>query len=218
MVTVALAIGIAGASAVVARGSGAGLSISASNPALDNVVGSFAALSTTRSAVDQLPTSLASGVAAANAAVPTGITDDMYEGIELTDQSRELLSHQGTRNLDVYAYPTSKGRVCFTTSGGGGGCVTGKDPLGVLESVPPVVSAGTPITVAGIIPDNVKSVLVDVGSGTESAVVENNAYFYEDDYAGDLPSSLTFTFANSRTQTIDLPTADQLRKANISGL
>lgn len=217
LVLVAAAIGVLSAGFVSGHTAGAAASPGAESPALDHAVGQFGAFSDPRRSSDAVPARIANGVASMNAS-QAAVSNDLYEGMENVDQSRLLLSHLGTMDISIFAYPTSKGRVCFTTSIGGGGCITRSEPNGWTEIVPPLVKSGSPIILAGIVPSNVTAVTVTIGSRTEAAQLGRNGFFYEHSYDSSLPSAVNFRTANGTQTTQALPTRDQLSTSGIQGL
>lgn len=165
---------------------------------------SYAGLVTPRGAGDVLPARLTRGIDAMNAAVPN-VRDAMYEGRQLGDQSRVLARGLGATGLDIYAYPTSKGRVCFTTSRGGGGCVDQAHPFAWGAFVP---SAGDPaqlLQVIGLVPNNVKSVSVVTGGASTLATLRRNAFFYESAYGGRTPDALVLAYRDGHTEDVAIP-------------
>lgn len=217
LVVVAAAIGVLSAGLVSSHTTGAAASSGVENPALDNAVGQFGAFSDPRRPSDAVPARIANGVASINAS-QAAVSNDLYEGVENVERSRLLLSHLGTMGLSIFAYPTSKGRVCFTTSIGGGGCITRSEPNGWTEIVPPRVSSGSPIIVAGIVPSSVTAVTVTIGGRGEAAQLGRNGFFYEHPYDSSLPAAVSFTTANGALTTDALPTRDQLTTSGIQGL
>lgn len=172
----------------------------------DGVVDQFAALSGARGQTDVLPARIQRGVDAMNA-TRAPVAETLYEGQHLKAQSRLLLGGVGSGSLDVYAYPTSKGRVCFTTSRGGGGCVTRSDPIAWGAFVPSQVAEGATIQYVGIVPNNVRMVRIFDGQARPT-VFGNNAFFYELRFDGSWPTALEIEYRSGRVEVVNLPKLD----------
>lgn len=172
----------------------------------DAVVGEFGALTRPRAQGDELPARIQRGVDAMNA-TRAPVAETLYEGQHLTAQSRLLLAGVGSNDLNVYAYPTTKGRVCFTTSRGGGGCVTRSDPIAWGAFVPAQLGQGTKIQYVGVVPNDVRAVRIVEGT-TRPTVFANNAFFYELEFRGSWPTALEIEHRSGRVEVIDLPALD----------
>ncbi len=161
----------------------------------------FAALARARSTSDVLPAQISSSIAAMNASNP-GVTDSLYEGQELANRSRLLISNVGTSGATIYAYPTSKGRVCFINTIAGGGCVTHTDPFAWGETP---TDDGKTVMVYGIAPNSVRSVSVIAGGMSVAATLQRNAFYFEQSVSRPAPSAIIATFENGSTQRFGLP-------------
>lgn len=115
-----------------------------------------------------------------------------------------MLADAGDTGLDIYAYPTSKGRVCFTTSRGGGGCVSRSDPFAWGAFVPSRLEPGVTVQYLGVVPNAVRAVTV-IDDGEKPALMGENAFFYELAYDGTLPTALILEYRNGKTETVSLP-------------
>lgn len=122
-----------------------------------------------------------------------GCDEDMIEawggclGSPLGDDSRLLLAAPGSTNINLYAWPTENGGVCFAWSGGAGGCVVdfqyyarayGRSPT-FMGIDPDREGVGVPGALVGVVPDNVASAEVVVQGQRRPAIVESNGLFYE---------------------------------------
>jgi hypothetical protein len=165
-----------------------------------SAVPAFAALARAQQAGDRLPAQLQQVVVAMNAN-PAPVSADLYEGQQLPAQSRLLLGNPGGSNAGIYAYPTTKGRVCFLITIGGGGCVTAADPSAWGIALNP----GGSLAVYGLVPNTVRSVDVVVGGTSVPARIGQNAFFYEQQTLTDTPTALVATFANGTQKQFTLP-------------
>jgi hypothetical protein len=170
---------------------------SATTPGGPSAIPAFAAFARAQQPGDRLPAQLQQAVVAMNAN-PAPVSADLYEGQQLPAQSRLLLGNLGGSNAGIWAYPTTKGRVCFLTTIGGGGCVTAADPSAWAIAVNP---AGR-LAVYGLIPNAVRSVEVVVDGTSVPATIGQNAFFYEQQTLTDTP---TATFANGTQLQFTLP-------------
>lgn len=169
--------------------------------------GLFAALSHAPTAADSLPPGIRKGVDAMNAQVPA-VSSDLYEGQQLPAQSRLLLSNLGAKGLSIFSYATSKGRVCFVSTAGGGGCVTAADPVGWMELLRPQLT-GANVAVLGIVPNKAVSVKVIVAGSARPALLGNNAFFYSV-AQGETPEQLVIGFRDGSSQRIALPDVSKI--------
>lgn len=159
-----LGVGLAAAAATFAG---------ASSRPPEDITASYAALARPATAADQLPARIVRGIGAMNAA-PVAVAAGQYEGQHLPDRARALLERVGAEGLSVYAYPTSKGRVCFTTSRGGGGCVERRQPFAWGAFLPAAGQSGM-FQLFGLAPNGVTSVTV-VSGVRESAALLDKAH------------------------------------------
>lgn len=198
LLLVSLCVGALLAASVSLAGHGGG-------PA-DDVVDQFASLKRPRTQADDLPARIQRGLDAMNA-TRAPVTETLYEGQHLKAQSRLLLADVGSNALDIYAYPTSKGRVCFTTSRGGGGCVTRSAPLAWGAFVPGQLGQEAKVQYVGIVPNDVRAVRI-VDGEARPTVFANNAFFYELEFRGSWPTALEIEHSSGRLEVLDLPALD----------
>lgn len=141
-----------------------------------------------------------------------GVPSSWLPGDVDVAQGRLLLTGLGPSSRAIYAYPTAKGRLCAGLGGFSGGCLQGffKDaPADWTVGDPDGRPGGEPVLVWGIIPDSVKDVRVVVNGHEQSAVVANNAYFFQAADNSLSPSAieaLTLVFVDGATQEITLET------------
>ena len=171
----------------------------------NDIVSSYGALARGRTSNDALPAAISRGIAAMNAQ-PPAVDDSLYEGRELGAESRLLLRGVGHNRLDIYAYPTSKGRVCFTTSRGGGGCVDREHQFTWGAFVPGASSPDQTLQLIGLVPNDVTSVTVVRDGKAAAATVANNAFFWESPYLGTTPDKLIVGHRDGRADTVAIPT------------
>jgi hypothetical protein len=104
-------------------------------------------------------------------------------GDPLPEESRLLLSGLGVRSMSLYAWPTTKGWVCWAWAEGAGGCLRdfadGKTRVAFMGIDPDDGGIGYPGTLVGVVPDDVKAAQVQVDGVTQAAIVEGNGVFYE---------------------------------------
>lgn len=170
--------------------------------------------SSPRSASDALPPE---AQALAISERPAGVSDELFEGAWLTNQSRRLLSGRGGWNASLYVVPTSKGWLCqvlvvttaeIASSRAAGGCVTyfsDPTPVGLIVFDPDAVEDGGPDVVAGTVPDRVSSIDVVINDQAHRAPIENNAYLYELADNAAYPQSVVATYRDGRQQRLLLP-------------
>jgi len=109
---------------------------------------------------------------------PPGVT--YRGGAALTGEARDLLSGLGTADDTISAYPTSSGAVCYMIKGAGS-CANLEtwpwNTVGFTYSVFSTRADG--VRVFGIASDNVASISVVVGGVSNSAILHNNAFYYQ---------------------------------------
>lgn len=210
MLVASLTLGLSLATAVLAAGQSASV-LPAQEVGGGRVLEQFGVLQRPRNAMDAMPARLQTAVVAMNAQ-PAGVDPALFEGLQLPAQSRLLLADAGSLGIDIYGYPTSKGRVCFLMSSGAGGCVSRDHPVGWIETAPGAseLREGVLIRIAGIVPNNVRSVYVSLAGALEAARHDNNAFYWETRWSGTAPAELVLTYTNGAKASIDLPTIDQL--------
>jgi hypothetical protein len=108
---------------------------------------------------------------------------EAFEGEQLLERSRLALSNAGSRNLDIYLVPTTKGFVCTYVvepkdefAGGHGGCTHVLAPEGYT-----VQMSGTDdrVEVEGLVDDSIRRVQVEVWGRPIEAEVDGNAYYVD---------------------------------------
>lgn len=112
----------------------------------------------------------------------TGVPSEWLPGDARLERGRLLLSNVGTTGRDVYAFPTTRGRVCVVVSAFSAGCVhafTREHPVDVSVGDPDQAGIGESVIVAGIAPNEVVKVVVLADDGAHRAQVRNNAFFYQ---------------------------------------
>jgi hypothetical protein len=109
-----------------------------------------------------------------------GLDREAFEGRALIDQSRLAIANAGSRNVDIYLVPTTKGFVCSYVvdptdefAGGLGGCDHALAPEGYTVGM-----SGTEdrLEVEGLVDDSVQRVDVEVWGRLIDAEVAGNAY------------------------------------------
>ena len=150
---------------------------------------------------DALPPRLRAMAATLN---PSSVTDRLLPGAPAVDASRLLYGTPGDHG--VYAFPTSKGKVCVLGGQFGGGCVGGFD----LGRTPVAPTWGGSTTAgwfaAGPAPDEVTSVEAVRPDGTRPAVIGRNFFVYTQPPGEPLPTSLLVRLADGRAVTMPTPT------------
>jgi hypothetical protein len=133
-------------------------------------------------------------------------------GEPLPDESRLLLSGLGVRSTSLYAWPTTKGWVCWARAEGGGGCVRDfadakATRVAFMGIDPDNEGVGYPGTLVGVVPDDVAAAEVQVRGVRHAAIVDANGIFYE------LPDgsctnwafeSLTATYRDGSSDTVPI--------------
>lgn len=130
-------------------------------------------------------------------------------GSLLLSESRLLLSDLGTRSGKFYVVPTSKGQLCYIITGYlDAGCLS-PGPLTVRGidwglSDNDVLGAGEPLTVHGLVANNVGAVDVVVAGEAYRAVLAKNAFYREVDGSA-FPSAIVVTFTDGHQARITIP-------------
>lgn len=123
-------------------------------PALDNI----AALSRPQTPRDEAIAHRVAGDIARLTASAEGLPASMLPGRAQLDRVRVLLDDVGSRPYTIYAYTTTKNRVCSGLTNGPSGCLTGFAPAGPVDySVgdPDWVGSGAPALVWRLSPNDV---------------------------------------------------------------
>jgi len=167
--------------------------------------GPLAVFSKKRGPADVLPARLAAslGDLAGDASVPAALRN----GTPQLEKSRLLLSNVGSTHADLYAFPTSKGYVCQAFDAGPRGCsrsFTRELPVGLTRFDVDGLGTGTPMAIAGLVPNNITRVDVVVEGTAHAALLRNNAYFFEAPNAAAQPEAVRVHFASGNTTTIPL--------------
>jgi hypothetical protein len=130
---------------------------------------------------------------------PASQPPDWTPGQALMRQARVLMTDAGTARRTIYAYPTSRGRVCAVLTGYSSGCLDGfRDRFADVD-----YTFGRGI-VWGLAPNSVIAVDVYVAGGSRAARLENNVYFFE----GGAPQRLVVHFRDGSTKSVAIPTVE----------
>jgi hypothetical protein len=128
---------------------------------------------------------------------PASQPPEWTPGQALMHQARVLMTDAGTAKRTIYAYPTSRGRVCTVLTDYSSGCLDGfRDRFADVD-----FTYGRGI-VWGLVPNSVRAVDVYVGGVRRPARLENNVYFFE----GDTPQQLVVHFRDGSTKSVVIPT------------
>jgi hypothetical protein len=128
---------------------------------------------------------------------PASQPPEWTPGQALMHQARVLMTNAGTAKRTIYAYPTSRGRVCAVLTGYSSGCLDGfRDRFADID-----FTFGRGI-VWGLAPNSVIGVDVYVGGAKQPARLENNVYFFE----GGTPQQLVVHFRDGSTKSVAIPT------------
>jgi hypothetical protein len=104
-------------------------------------------------------------------------------GDAIPDESRLLLSDLGVKKSSLYAWPTTKGWVCWAWDEGAGGCLPdfahGETRVAFSGIDPDDEGLGYPGTLVGVVPDDVAAAEVQVRGVGDTALVQSNGIFYE---------------------------------------
>ena len=165
----------------------------------------LAVFSKPHSARDALPAELVER--AASLAGGSELPDAVRNGTLDLANAKLLLADVGSTHSNLYAFPTSKERVCYVLTAGPEGCLvfTREIPVGISMFDADGFDAGTPTTILGLVPNNVVDVEVRIGGQTYGATFGNNAYFFEPPSTTLEPEGLRVTFRSGRVTTITLP-------------
>jgi hypothetical protein len=171
--------------------------------------GPLAVFAKPRAASDAIPAELewqASDLSGQSAAIP----DQLRNGRIEVEKSRLLLSNLGSTHVDLYAIPSAKGLTCSfwvrkDSTAGGCGSFTPALPVGTTRFDPDGLGEGVPVSVGGLVPNNVTQVDVIVGGESYAATLTNNAYFFEAPNSNAQPEAVRVTFDSGSTTTISLP-------------
>lgn len=201
---VSLAVGLVAAGSILASGAIGGHAVTPEKeiavPALQNMAVFARAYATRDDAIASNIQEVAPLLEQGGPNVPS----DWLPGAAQGNRARALLN---TRGRVVFAFPTSKGRVCSGLSGFGAGCLAGftaDHPVSLTYGDP---AAGEPGIIWGMAPDSVKRVQVIVGGVPEDATMGENAYFYQGTASSREFAGLVVTFKDGSSQTISLPAA-----------
>lgn len=180
-----------------------GVAASSSSPAAQDL----AALQVPRRSSDSLGETEAR-VASSLLDGQTAVTESARPGALVTGDSRLLLSGLGAQRARFYAFPTSKGGVCYVITAGPASCareVSRSSPV-VGQYDPDRVGAGTPMALYGLLPNEAVGVDIVVAGEARRAVVGRNAFFYQlspSDPAG--ASAIVIKFRDGTSDALDLP-------------
>lgn len=177
----AAALGLLAALAVVAAGGDA--TASQDDGLASTAVPSrepLAVFDRARAARDSLPPSLVDE--ARELEGDASLPEEVQNGSMVVTQSRLLLDGVGSFGIDVYVFPSTKGRTCYLMTKFGGGCTapfTVDQPVNMSIFDPDGLGNGVPVTIMGLVPNNVESVDVHTAGIEHRALVTNNAYFFQ---------------------------------------
>jgi hypothetical protein len=130
-------------------------------------------------------------------APPASQPPEWTPGQALMHQARVLMTDAGTAKRTIYAYPTSRGRVCAVLTDYSSGCLDGfRDRFGDVD-----FTFGSGI-VWGLAPNSVTAVDIYTGGVRHQARLENNVYFFE----GGTPQQLLVHFRDGSTKSVAIPT------------
>jgi hypothetical protein len=114
---------------------------------------------------------------------PQEIAPARCPGDAIPDDSRLLLSGLGVRKTSLYAWPTTKGWVCWAWDEGAGGCIRdfaqAEIRVAFMGIDPDDEGTGDPGTLVGVVPDDVAATQVQVRGIAHAAIMESNGIFYE---------------------------------------
>lgn len=111
------------------------------------------------------------------------ISENAGIGNVLLTQTHRLAGPLGAGRSGLYAFPTTKGAVCFvvTEAVSSSSCVSHFDrstvSVGALAYVGP--EAGVPLSVVGLAPNSVHSIAVIVNGVPHAVAISRNAFFYQ---------------------------------------
>lgn len=108
-----------------------------------------------------------------------GVPAAFVPGAARPETGRLLLSELGTAQRKIWAVGTTKGRVCAGLTAFSAGCIAefAQDrPITVTVGKP---SPQEPLTVWGLIPDEVGRIQVVVNGTPQEAITGSNAFFYQ---------------------------------------
>jgi hypothetical protein len=135
-----------------------------------------------RTQADRLPEELSYRLET-EACPPQGRAPFGCPGDAIPDESRLLLSGLGVRRTSLYAWPTTKGWVCWAWDEGAGGCIADfaqtETRVAFMGIDPDDEGIGAPGTLVGVVPDDVAGAHVQVRGVGRAATVESNGIFYE---------------------------------------
>jgi hypothetical protein len=128
---------------------------------------------------------------------PASQPADWTPGQALMHQARVLMTNAGVAKRTIYAYPTSRGRVCAVLTDYTSGCLDGfRDRFADID-----LTYGRGI-VWGLVPNSVTAVDVYAGGVRRPARLENNVYFFE----GGAAQQLVVHFRDDSTKSVAIPT------------
>ena len=161
-----------------------------------------------RASSDALPSNVravAEGLTTGTENVPT----QLLPGDSVISESRLLLSHVGSWGASLYAWPTTKGRVCYVLTGAAATCegdFTEAHPFGSGFFDRDELGSGEPGGVLGLVPDDVVSVDIVTASETYSTQVVNNALFFQlPDSTIVAPTALIAHYSDGTERSVRIP-------------
>jgi hypothetical protein len=140
------------------------------------------------------------------------VDDALQPGSLDLSASRRLLVAKDGRGF--YAVPTSKGSVCYFLAAVGGdsadgaGCAASFDDLSGrvawFAEDPDELGAGKPVTIGGLVPDDVTGVGVLVEGVIHESQLQNNAFVYELPSSSRWPTALEVTYRDGSSRDVSL--------------
>lgn len=123
-------------------------------------------------------------------------------------QGKKLMTGLGVRDATLYAWPTTKGHVCFYLADLAGTCpsrLTARLPVGAAVIDPDALGSGEPMIVMGLVTDDVSSVEVRAGGTASLARLANNAFFHEIDPEVRAVDAVTVHYRNGTSRSLEFP-------------
>lgn len=155
----------------------------------------------------------------------TEVPDSMDPGRPLgSDRGRVLLRHsEPGLDVEVYATPTTKDRVCYTAviqregdnaPGGGGGCVKEFSPSWPIAGTGGI-ALNQPAALVGITASSVEQVRVRTATGWKKAVMGADAYFWSAASVAEDPIEIEVELADGTTfrRPSDVPQTRRIAEA-----
>lgn len=178
LVALSLAVGLVAAAAVLAVSALAGGSTA---PTLFVPTGTHAVQPQAAASIAGLREGSPVPVSSEAATQLTSLSGGQGVGTVQVAKARTLLTNTLSWGGTIYAAPSSTGETCYFVDGGPASCVaafTQADPV-AFTKFDRDGPGGTPVTIAGLAPDDVTGIDVEAGGATYQAALANNAFFFE---------------------------------------